>query len=380
MAKKQLSQENQKPETKVEAKQDSVETAKNAVDTKSGENDKEQNTAKAEPAETGKAQNDTGADSKKKEGESAKAEKPVKYKRTMGLTARRTMNGYLFILPWLVGFIAFYLRSLILTIQFSLSDLTVGAVGGYTLDWVGLQNYIYAFRVHADFKQVLTTSVADMLIDVPLITFFSLFMALLLNKKFPGRTLVRALFFLPVILNADAITSAMELSRQMMTGGISSSSAEMASATSATVSIDYYIHLLSDLALPDVVLEYIVEAVNRISDIITASGVQIIIFIAALQSIPGSMYEVAKIEGATAYETFWKVTFPMVMPHIITNVVYTVVDSFTDSDVVDLAYTTAFKQSNYGLSSAFSLISTVITCLILVIVCRFIQKRTFYYN
>lgn len=357
MAKKQLSQENQKPETKVEAKQDSVETAKNTVDTKSGENDKEQNTAKAEAAE-----------------------KPVKYKRTMGLTARRTMNGYLFILPWLVGFIAFYLRSLILTIQFSLSDLTVGAVGGYTLDWVGLQNYIYAFRVHADFKQILTTSVANMLIDVPLITFFSLFMALLLNKKFPGRTLVRALFFLPVILNADAITSAMELSRQMMTGGISSSSAEMASATSATVNIDYYIHLLSDLALPDVVLEYIVEAVNRISDIITASGVQIIIFIAALQSIPGSMYEVAKIEGATAYETFWKVTFPMVMPHIITNVVYTVVDSFTDSEVVELAYDTAFKQSNYGLSSAFSLISTVITCLILVLVCRFIQKRTFYYN
>lgn len=380
MAKKQLSQENQKPETKVEAKQDSVETAKNTVDTKSGENDKEQNTTKANSAETGKAKNDTGADSKKKEDESVKVEKPVKYKRTMGLTARRTMNGYLFILPWLVGFIAFYLRSLILTIQFSLSDLTVGAVGGYTLDWVGLQNYIYAFRVHADFKQILTTSVANMLIDVPLITFFSLFMALLLNKKFPGRTLVRALFFLPVILNADAITSAMELSRQMMTGGISSSSAEMASATSATVNIDYYIHLLSDLALPDVVLEYIVEAVNRISDIITASGVQIIIFIAALQSIPGSMYEVAKIEGATAYETFWKVTFPMVMPHIITNVVYTVVDSFTDSEVVELAYDTAFKQSNYGLSSAFSLISTVITCLILVIVCRFIQKRTFYYN
>lgn len=303
-----------------------------------------------------------------------------KQRKTMGLTARRTMNGYLFILPWLVGFLVFYLRSLILTIQFSMSELTVGAVGGYTLSWVGLQNYLYAFRVHAEFKQILTTSVANMLIDVPLITFFSLFMALLLNKKFTGRTLVRALFFLPVILNADAITDAMELSRQMMTGGISSSSSEMASATSATVSIDYYIHLLYDLGLPNMVLEYIVEAVNRISDIITASGVQIIIFIAALQSIPGSMYEVAKIEGATAYETFWKVTFPMVMPHIITNVVYTVVDSFTDSEVVDLAYSTAFDKSNYGLSSAFSLISTVVTCLILIVVCRFIQKRTFYYN
>ena len=92
------------------------------------------------------------------------------------------------------------------------------------------------------------------------------------------------------------------------------------------------------------------------------------------------MYEVAKIEGATAYETFWKVTFPMVMPHIITNVVYTVVDSFISSDVVTLAYETAFTEFNYGLSSVFSLVSTVVTCLILVLVCGFISKRTFYYN
>jgi ABC-type sugar transport system permease subunit len=220
-----------------------------------------------------------------------------------------------------------------------------------------------------------------MLIDVPLITFFSLFMAILLNKKFRGRTLVRAIFFLPVILNSGAIMDAMDLARTMMSGGISSASAEMASAASGNgVSIEYYIQMFSALGLPDSIIQYISGAVSRISDIINASGVQIIIFIAALQSIPGSMYEVAKIEGATAYETFWKVTFPMVLPHIITNVVYTVVDSFADSDVVDLAYDTAFTNNNYGLSSVMSLVSTVITCLILVIVCRFIQKRTFYYN
>ena len=127
-------------------------------------------------------------------------------------------------------------------------------------------------------------------------------------------------------------------------------------------------------------LEYIVGAVNRITSIVSASGVQIVIFIAALQSIPSSMYEVAKIEGATGYETFWKVTFPMVMPHIITNIVYTVVDSFISSDVVTLAYNTAFSEFNYGLSSVFSLVSTVVTCAILVLVCGFISKKTFYYN
>lgn len=303
-------------------------------------------------------------------------------KRTkMSLTTRRSINGYLFIMPWLIGFIVFYLRSLIMSVQFSLSELTVNPGGGYTLEFVGLENFIYAFRVHGSFKQILTTSVGNMLIDVPLITFFSLFMAILLNKKFPGRTLVRAIFFLPVILNSGAIQDAMELARAMMSGGISNASAEIAEAASGSgVSIDYYIQMFTSLGLPDVIIEYVSGAVGRISEIINASGVQIVIFIAALQSIPGSMYEVAKIEGATGYETFWKVTFPMVMPHIITNVVYTVVDSFADSEVVELAYDVAFTQNNYGLSSVFSLVSTIVTCLILVLVCRFIQKRTFYYN
>ena len=309
------------------------------------------------------------------------AEVRTKQKKKRSLSQRRAMKGFIFILPWLIGFIWFYVRSMVMTVQFSFSEMTVNPGGGYTLDFVGLNNFIYAFRAHATYKQVLTTSIGNMLIDVPLITFFSLFMAMLLNRKFKGRTLVRAIFFLPVILNSDAIGAAMDLARSMMSGGISNSASELAEAASGSgVSLEYYIQMFTSLFLPETIIEYISGAVWRISDIINASGVQIIIFIAALQSIPGSMYEVAKIEGATAYETFWKVTFPMVMPHIITNVVYTVVDSFTRSDVVELAYTTAFKYFNYGLSSVFSLVSTIITCLILVIVCRLIQKRTFYYN
>lgn len=301
-------------------------------------------------------------------------------KSRLSFARRRMLNGYLFILPWLVGFLCFYVRSLFMTVQFSLSELTMDTVnGGYMLEWVGLENYLYAFTVHGTFKQILTTSVMDMVIDVPLIIFFSLFMALLLNKKFKGRTIVRAIFFLPVILNAEAIVEAIEMATMMVAGGVSASAAEMTAET-AGMGMSYYIDLFGNLMIPKQLLEYIVGAVDRITGIISASGVQIVIFIAALQSIPSSMYEVAKIEGATGYETFWKVTFPMVMPHIITNVVYTVVDSFVDSEVVNLAYETAFGQLNYGLSSVFSLVSTVVTCLILVIVCGWIQKKTFYYN
>lgn len=302
-------------------------------------------------------------------------------RRKMSLTRKQSMKGFLFILPWLIGFLWFYARSLWMTVEFSFSELSINPSGGYSLEFVGLDNFLYAFRAHASYKQVLTSSVGNMLIDVPLIIFFSLLMAILLNQKFKGRTLVRAIFFLPVILNSGAILDALELARTMMSGGISSTSTELAAvAAQSGVSIDYYIEMFSTLGIPDTIVEYVVGAVARISDIISASGVQIVIFIAALQSISGSLYEVARVEGATAYETFWKVTFPMVMPHILTNVVYTVVASFVKSDVVELAYKTAFTENNYGLSSVFSLVSTLLTCLILALVCRFIQKRTFYYT
>ncbi len=288
-----------------------------------------------------------------------------KKRRKMTLTRKRAITGYLFIMPWLVGFLWFYARSLFMTFQFSLNVLEVKPGGGYTLTFAGLDNFLYAFRAHASFKQVLTTSIADMLIDVPLITFFSLFMALLLNKKFRGRTLVRAIFFLPVILNSEAIVDATNLARSLMSGGISNAAAEVAEAASGGVSIEYYIQMFGSLGLPMGIIEYIVGAVSRISDIINASGVQIIIFIAALQSIPGSLYEVAKIEGATGYETFWKVTFPMVMPHIITNVVYTVVDSFTDSEVVELAYDTAGFDRDHLSDSRDRLSVHTKTCILL---------------
>lgn len=304
-----------------------------------------------------------------------------KKKKKLTLTQKRAVSGYLFILPFIIGFCAFYIRCLFMTFQFSFSELEVAVGGGYNLTFVGFENFIYAFNGHATFKQVLITSMGNMLIDVPLIIFFSLFMAMLLNRNFKGRSVVRAIFFLPVILGSGAINDTLEMARSMMSGGLGSASAEItAAATSSGVSIDYYIGMFTSLGLPEDLISYVSGAVDRISDIVNSSGVQIVLFIAALQSIPGSLYEVARIEGATAYETFWKVTFPMVMPHIITNFVYTVVDKFADSDVVTLAYNTAFSQYNYGLSSVMSIVSTAVTCLILFVVVKLISKHTFYYN
>ena len=174
----------------------------------------------------------------------------------ISMAGKRAVNGYLFILPWLLGFLLFYVRSLYMTVEFSLSDLTVLSTGGYNLEFVGLKNYYEAFFSHASFKQTLTTSIGNMVIDVPLIIFFSLFVAMMLNRKMKCRGLVRAIFFLPVLLGAEAVSNALSLAAQMMAGGLSGTSADMAaaSASSGTMNMDYLIDLFAQLALPDVVL------------------------------------------------------------------------------------------------------------------------------
>ena len=146
------------------------------------------------------------------------------------------------------------------------------------------------------------------------------------------------------------------------------------------MNIEYLFYMLADLGFPAVLSDYLIAAVGRIFDIVQASGVQIIIFIAALQSVPGALYEVSQIEGATGYETFWKVTFPMVSPLIVTNVVYTIVDAFMESEVVQTAYDMAFTNYNWGVSVAMSLMSSLAVCLVLAVIVKLISSKVFYYN
>ena len=299
-------------------------------------------------------------------------------RKRMTLRQKRAVIGLLFVSPWLLGFLVYYLRSLILTTQFSFSKITIAETGGYKADFIGLDNYIFALTKHGTFNQVLVNSIQDILIDVPFIIFFSLFIAILLNSKFKGRAMVRAIFFLPILLGSGAVLESLQIATENVQGGGGAMMADFVQP--AGVNVGYFMDLFLELGLPDKTAGYIVGLVGRIFDIVRASSVQIIIFIAALQSVSPSLYEVSKIEGATGYETFWKVTFPMVSPLILTNVIYTIVDSFVNSEVVDMAYYTAFTNYDYGLSSAMSMLSTLIICTILLVVGALITRKTFYYN
>jgi len=264
---------------------------------------------------------------------------------------------------------------LIQSIKFSLSKLTV-APAGYDLEYVGLSNFKEALFIDANFNRILTQSISEMALNVPMILFFSLFSATLLNQKFRGRVVARAVFFLPVILASNAISAAESAGLINLVGDASVVN-EMGSSNS-DYNILSMVMMLSEVGLPLSFIDYITEAITRIYEIITRSGVQILIFLAALQSVPGSMYEVAKMEGATAYESFWKITFPMVSPLILTNVIYTIIDSFTGSPVTDMIFTTAFKTQNFGLSSAMSWVYTLIVSIILIIIGLVLSRRVHY--
>jgi ABC-type sugar transport system permease subunit len=299
-------------------------------------------------------------------------------KKRMSLTQKKSLTGLIFIAPWIIGFITFYAKGIIETIIMAFSEVTQNETGGFNKTFNGIANFIYAFGEDKDFNQILVKSVGDILIDVPLIIFFSLFLAIILNGKFKGRTLFRAILFLPVIMGAGVIVDAIDAAQAAVSGGLNAVADNM--AVTQDTGMMQILKTFIEFGVPEKLITYLSQAVERIFNVVRASGVQTIIFIAALQSINGSLYEVAKIEGATAYETFWKVTMPMVSPMILTNVVYTIVYSFSNSKIIEKAEEMAFVSFKYGISSAMSLISTIVVCGILLIIGWLISKKVFYYN
>jgi len=298
--------------------------------------------------------------------------------KTVGMSfrTRRTLLGLAFISPWLIGFLLLFAAPLIQSLRFSFSKLSI-APGGYGLEPVGWANFKESLFVHASFNRVLVDSIAQMALNVPMILFFSLFTATLLNQKFRGRALARSVFFLPVILASSAVAAAESAGLINLMGD--ANAIEASSGAGVSYNILSMVRMLSDVGIPAAFTDYIVEAILRIYDIISSSGVQILIFLAALQSVPGSMYEVARIEGATAYESFWKITFPMVSPLILTNVIYTIIDSFAGSPVTKIIYETAFKTQNFGLSSAMAWLYTLVVGILLIVI-GWVLSRRIHYN
>ena len=281
--------------------------------------------------------------------------KPLKlFKGKASLDARKARSGYIFVLPFILGLVLVYLPILLDSIWLSFGyletvlDPTTGELVS-EMRYVGFEYYIVAFEDEA-FLTALLESLQQLLFQVPAIIIFSLFVAVVLNQKMLGRALFRAIFFIPVIISTglmDSINAQDQMTEDSMDGidnGMQNGNEEdSANQIISTLDVEM---IFRSMKLGGQLVDVIVQLVNDIYNIINYSGVQMLIFLAALQSVSPAIYEACRVDGATGWETFWKVTFPMISPMILVNGIYTIIDSFTrrtnpvmvyiDTQVVDI--------------------------------------------
>ena len=294
-----------------------------------------------------------------------KASKHKKY----SYAAKKSRWGWVFVLPFLIGLLGFYGRVWVDSIVYSLSDLVIGA-NGITLEINGGENYYYSLMVNTEFIQELFTSIKNLLVEVPILLLFSLLIAVMLNNKMRGRAIFRAIFFMPVILSTGFIQkadqkTALITSLESMAGVDSGSS--FGNSLINVLDIQSY---LANLNFGTEAIGFVISLVNNIFNVVTMSGVQILIFLAGLQAISPSIYESAQIEGAGEWECFWKITLPMISPIMLANALYSVIDSFTQTGngLMELITRMAFDNSKYGIAAAMSWIYAVIVIIFLSIV------------
>ncbi len=308
---------------------------------------------------------------------------PKKKKKVASLDAKKSRMGWIFVLPFIIGFVIIYAPIVYDSILYSFTKINIVTGGGYRLTWVGLENYQEALFVDATFVTTLTSGIKQLIFDIPAIVIFSLFMAVMMNTKMVGRAAFRAIFFIPVILSTGLIDK-IDQSNQMLNYMNDTSAVDMGEGTESTstqvINAMDIQRLFSNMIVGEELLNYVVGLVNDIYDIVNRSGVQMLIFLAALQSISPAIYESCSIDGATQWETFWKITLPMISPMILTNTVYTVIDAFTSADNQVMNYIDQVYDQPSGnvLSSAMSWMYFIIVMLIIAAVAGVLSAYTFY--
>ncbi len=300
-------------------------------------------------------------------------------KKHMALSERKGLAGYLFLMPIIIGLVFIFLPAVVKSIIYSFYDVKM-VFGGMEMSYVGFQNYIDAFLSDSSFITLLMGAVRGMFFDATVIILFSFFMSNVLNQKFVGRGFCRVVFFLPVVLSmgvvadleeASEMFNAMTVAEEATAGGFD----QLGFGTIFAVG-----NLVSLMGLPASMTDMVISVISNMYGILNASGVQILIFLSALQSISPSVFEAAKMEGATKWEEFWKITFPMLTPSLLVCVVYTVISTFTNPTygVMEYLEGLSFTSGKYGYSAALSWIFSIIVLVVLGIAAGIISRRVTY--
>ena len=305
----------------------------------------------------------------------------IKKDKKISLTneGRNAITGYLFLLPFVIGFLAFMAFPLLESFRMVFSKVRIDPVrNGFAMEFASLDNLRRVLMVDPEYNRLLTEELLRMVLIVPAILVFSLFVALLLNQHFRGRSFVRAVFFLPVILSSGIMVG-LETNNallQSMAELIREGNLVKSSITGVLEEI-----LVSEGAASDF-MSYVFSIINQIYNIAMASGIQIIIFLSALQTIPPSMFEAAEIEGATGWECFWKITFPMVSSMILVNVIYSVVDFLikTDNRVMNKLNAALRASLDFSFSTTMAWVYFLVVLIIIGTALGLISRKVYYYE
>ena len=295
------------------------------------------------------------------------------------MKSRNARHGMLFILPFILGFLVFMVRPLFSSLMLSFSNVTVVKGKGLQTAFSGFYNYYYAMRVDNDYATRLGDEVLRMLINSFATLVLSFVIAFILNQEFKGRTAARVIFFLPVIL-ASGVLSGIDSNTEsynLMMG----MSADVVEASGVNLSASLQ-NLLSTSGIGSEVFDVVFDMIDAIYDIIMASGIQIIVFLSGLQNIPRSLYEAADVEGCTAWESFCKITFPMVSPLLLVNGIYTIIDFFMKDDnrIMDSINDYMITKIAYGVSSAMSWIYFGVTIAFIGVFSFIVTRGVHYYE
>lgn len=350
-----LAAEEQVTETLVDSTPETTEitesepSAEAPAEAKTEEKPKKKTTSSTSTGKKSTGKKSTGKNGKKKK----KKKKKVVLKRSQAEIknqTRRTLEAMAFALPWLIGVCVFFAYPLISSIRLSFSQIT--KIAGWEMGFVGLQNFRQLFS-DPGFTTAFMNSLMDMIIFVPSVVILSMIIAVLLNTKMAFRGVFRSIFFLPVLLGAGYIL------QQLL--GESVDPAAIDAGYTMTTEMTRGIEMPKNLQvlLPEALVTIIEAIFGQITKILWRSGVQILIFLSGLQSISDSVYESARVDGATEWEMFWKITMPSLAPVTLLTIVYTIVDCATDtsSPIISLIVTTTSggdTNSNMGYAAAMS--------------------------
>lgn len=275
--------------------------------------------------------------------------------------ARQALYGYAFVAIWIVGFALFTFAPLVQTFRYSLNQVLVSATG-VEQTYVHWENYTHALFTDPTFIELLIEYTIETLVSVPIILIFSMVIALFLNLKLPLKGLFRTIFFLPVVITSGPVI------RELVSQGTTS----VPQIAQSPAVLAFLAQMPKTLRTP---VEYLLTSFILI---LWFSGVQILIYLASLQKIDRSIYEAASIDGASAWESFWKITLPSLSTTNVVVAVYTIItlSHFSENKIVRYIYAQTYDiKGGIGYASAMSFLYFAALVLILLIVYLLLESR-----